>query len=221
MVFTVAAGCRDEEPAPVLPRTDYFPLHQGLYHVYNVHEVRYTLSLPPEVMDYQVMTEVVDSFPSGEEGAYTYVIHRSRRADPGSVWEAMDTWSARQTVDELIISEGNVPFVRIVFPVVAGNAWDGNAWNTLGEDEYVLLEVGKKVDVGGMTFEETATVEQENNEDRIVYYDTRSEVYAAGVGLIRREVTQLNYCTDDSCLGQEKVESGVELKMEITEYGRH
>jgi hypothetical protein len=40
-----------------------------------------------------------------------------------------------------------------------------------------------------------------------------------GAGLIYKEVLQLNYCTDDHCLGQQIINDGIEIKMVIKEYG--
>jgi hypothetical protein len=214
------AGCDGEENLMRDPGTAYFTLKKGLYHVYAVNEIRHSASAAPEVLNYEIMTEVVDSFPSAQ-GDYTYVIHRSRRASEGEPWEQLDTWSARKDKSEVIVSEGNIPFVKVSFPLREDTRWDGNAFNTIGVDEYELKDINQPREVNGMTFEITMTIEQERNEDVIVYRDERSEVYALDVGLIYKEVIQLNYCTNDDCLGQQKVDHGLEMKMVIKQYGRY
>lgn len=218
--MALLAGCQGEEPDPSASGADYFPIEKGLYHIYAVHEVRYSASADPQVADYEVMTEVVDSFPSTEND-YTFVIHRSRRSGEGQPWEPLDTWTVRTEGDELIVAEGNIPYVKMLFPVDAAARWNGNRFNAMGEDEYHYRNIGESGVFDGMTFENTLTVEQELNEDRIVYFDARKEVYALDAGLVYKEVIQLNYCTEDQCLGQQKIDHGTELRMEITEYGKH
>jgi hypothetical protein len=71
----------------------------------------------------------------------------------------------------------------------------------------------------GTTFDKTLTVQQENNDDIIVFEDRREEVYARGAGLIQKTITQLHYCTADDCRGQMIIESGTVYKQEIIEYG--
>lgn len=172
----------------------------------------------PQTTTYEVKLQVVDSFPAIEDGVI-YVIHRSKRADASQAWQDVDTWSAQKDEERVVVSEGNTAFVKLAFPVRTGIRWNGNALNDLGDDEYVLQEVGEPMEVKGTTFERTATVEQERNDDPVVFRDERSEVYASGVGLIVRRVSQLHYCTDDACLGQQVIDYGVELTMEIKQYG--
>lgn len=200
--------------------TAYFPLKKGLYHIYAVNEVRYSSSPDPEALNYEIMTEVVDSFPSAQ-GNYIFVIQRKRRTAGTDPWELLDTWSARKDKSEVIVSEGNIPFVKVRFPLRDDMRWNGNAFNSLGEDEYELKDIHQPMALNGMTFEKTMTVEQERNEDIIVYKDERIEVYALDVGLVYKEITQLNYCTDDNCLGQQRVEYGIEMKMVIKQYGKN
>ena len=76
------------------------------------------------------------------------------------------------------------------------------------------------MDLNGMTFDNTITVEQEDNEDAIVFRDERKEVYALHLGLVYKELIQLNYCTDDVCLGQQRIDQGIEIRMVIKDYGK-
>jgi len=218
--LALLGGCEGEEAVPLDSGAAYFPLETGLYHIYGVHEVQYSVTAEPEVTDYELKTEVVDSFPSGAN-AYTFVIHLSRRSGEGEPWEPSDTWSARRESGKVIVAEGNTSFVKVQLPVHTGARWNGNTFNALGADEYEYRDVGEARELGGMTFEKTMTVEQEFNEDRIVYYDTRNEIYALDAGLVYKEVVQLNYCTEDDCLGQQKIDHGTEVTMEIREYGKH
>lgn len=211
-------GCEAEKPRPLASGTEYFPLSKGQYQIYSVQEVHYLSGSEPLTLNYELMSVVADSFPS-PDGQYIYVIHRSTRENASTAWQALDTWSVRKEDSRVTVSEGNTPFVKMIFPVREGTRWNGNTFNTLGDDEYELKSAGQPLEVNGMTFEKTATVEQERNEDLIVFRDVRSEVYAFGVGLVKKEIIQFHYCTDDACLGQQVIDEGIEMKMDIKEYG--
>jgi hypothetical protein len=213
-------GCDTEKPLPVDTGAAYFPLGTRVYQIYTVDEVVYSPDMEPQVSAYQLRAEVVDSFPSGE-GGYTYVIHRSKRATDADPWEALDTWSARSDGREAVVAEGNRSFVKLTFPLQLGSRWNGNTFNSLGADEYQVTEFDRAMELDGILFDKTVTVEQENNEDLIVFTDERREVYASEVGLVFKEVRQLHYCTEDHCLGQQKIDHGMELKMVIKQYGKH
>lgn len=218
--FGLFAACSGEEPAMPVKDTEWVPLETGRYSVYDVEESRYAPGRLPETSYYEMLVEVVDSFPvAGEE--YTYVIHRRTRSDEGAAWAFLDTWSARSDGHQVIVSEGSVPFVRVKFPVTIGNRWDGNALNTLGEDTYAYRDVGAPLQVNGHSFMHTMTVEQEYNDDVIVFTDKRTEVFAPDVGLVFKEVIQLYYCTDDACLGQQKIDRGTQMEMVIKSYGKY
>jgi hypothetical protein len=109
--------------------------------------------------------------------------------------------------------------VNLEFPLVAGRTWDGNLLNNQEEDEYEVLDYDVPQTIGGMSFGSTVKVEQEFNDDPIVFTDIRSEVYARGAGLISKETTQLRFCQAQTCSGNELIESGVFYKQEIKAYG--
>jgi hypothetical protein len=219
VISALVAGCGGEDPDHLDTGSAYFPLEKGVFQLYLVHETRYSGVSEPQVMVYELMTEVVDSFPV--PGGHSFVISRSRRMATEDPWEVLDTWSARKDSHEVIVSESNTPFVKAIFPVRSGTRWDGNEFNTQGADEYEIVKAGEPFEVDGMRFDDTFTVEQEQNEDLIVFNDERREVYARDVGLIFKEVIQLNYCTDDDCLAQQKIDHGVEMKILIKDYGKH
>jgi len=219
-------SCGGDDPVRHEADTAYFPLRKGWYQVYNVDEIVYTLG-EPETLAYDLRIVVADSFANDVDG-YTYVLHRSRRIAGATTWQNLDTWSVRQTGHELVVSEGNTPYVALRFPFSEGDAWNGNAYNNeinpntnTPEDLYAISDIGKAYVVDNKTFGDCATVTMEDNEEFIVFFDKRLAVYSRGVGLIYTETTQLHYCTDtdQGCIGQQIVESGVIYKQKIQDYG--
>ncbi len=215
----IAAGCGggDETPEKVYSPAELFPLTKGQYQIYDVVEVQYSEMSDPDTSRYELLTEVVDSFPNNGN-TYTYIIYRSKRESENDPWQFIETWSVRADDNEVIAYEGNVPFLKIGSSK-EGSTWNGNAYNNLGEDQYEVLSSPSTLDVNGITFEDPVTIEQEMNDDPIVFTDLRTEVYASGVGLIYKETTQWYYCVQSSCNNQNIIIDGVYLKQSIKSYG--
>jgi hypothetical protein len=214
----LAAACTSDEFKPADRGLDYFPLKKGFYQIYKVDSTGHSEVAGTVTIAYELMTVVTDSFPN-PEGSFTFVISRYKRTDSSSPWLDYDTWSARINDREVVVNEGNVPFVKLTFPVKADNAWNGNKFNSLGEDEYEIVDFQQPFSTTNTTFDNAATVQQENNDDFIVFLDQRKEVYARDAGLVYKEITQLTYCVEDNCRGQQIIESGIVYKQELIEYG--
>ncbi len=217
MVVMVVSCDSPEQPGPVDIGQDYFPLQKGLYQVFDVSEIQYVLGVP-ETIQYQLKTHVIDSFLS-LEGDYRYVIHRSRRNSALDSWDYVDTWSAQANNHEALMNEGNTSFLKLVFPVAQGTEWNGNKYNTGEEDDYLLDQVKTPITVNQLTFNDCITVLQEDELDLIVFFDQRKEIYARDVGLVYKELTQLSFCDDIDCLGDQQVETGLIYKQTIIAYG--
>lgn len=225
VAFTVIS-CGGDDPVHREADAAYFPLRKGWYQLYSVDEIVYTLG-EPETLAYDLRVVVADSF-ANDLGGYTYVLHRSRRNAGAAAWQNLDTWSVRLTSQDVIVNEENTPYVMLRFPFSEGSTWNGNAYNNeinpntnTPEDLYTLSDIGKAYVVGDKTFNDCATVTMEDNEEFIVYFDKRIAVYSRGIGLVYQETTQLHYCTDtdQGCIGQQIVESGIIYKQTIQDYG--
>jgi hypothetical protein len=206
---------------------NYIPLQKGSFHVYDVSEIRYTLGVP-ETLSYALKTVVADSFVNGS-GDLTYVIHRSTRKQENTAWTPLDTWSIRKTRSEAVVSEENIPYVVLKFPVAEGLTWNGNEYNNevnpvnnSNDDTYSIKSIGTTQVVGDQSFSDCLTVSQEDNEEFVVYYDKRTEIYARYIGLVYKEKIQLHYCTDETknCIGKQIVEEGIIYKQSLKSYGK-
>jgi hypothetical protein len=213
-------GCSDGDSLKQRNDQDYFPLQVGNFLIYSVEQTEYTGPEQSSFSQYELKTEIVDSFEN-LEGSLTYVIHRSKRASDAEPWEFINTWSARIGRYEAVVNEENTPFVRITFPATANKEWNGNALNTMPEDFYLLEETNGTVELeNGQIFKNCLTINQEEYLD-VLSKNERQEVYAFGVGLIYRKHIELQYCDDGDCFGQQEIVSGIEYNQVLKEYGQN
>jgi hypothetical protein len=222
----LAMSCDSDEPSHSND-LNYFPLQTGLYHIYDVSEINYALGVP-ESKEYQLKTVVVDSFLN-TDGLYTYVIYRSKRSTEAEAWQAVGTWSATKSEREVVVREGNTPFVVLTFPLLKNAQWNGNKYNAVinpttneNEDLYTVEQKGVTyTSENDTTFSDCIIINQEDNQEFIVFLDQRKEIYAAGVGLIVKETTGLHYCNDQDrdCVGKQIVDEGIIYKQVLREYG--
>lgn len=214
-LFLVLA-CNSSDPDPIIE--SYFPLDIGFYQVYQVEEIRYLAFQPPQSFSYQIKSRVLDSF-TNSSGGITYVIDRSIRADEFADWESNETWSVRTEKPYIIVNEGNQSYVRLVTSPAKNLSWDGNLYNSLGQDEYQITETGIVFTADGdLSFNDCVVVVQEN-ESNLVNKDERIEVYSLGKGLVFKESKVWNYnCSGGTCTDQ--IVNGYYLKMTLIESGQ-
>jgi hypothetical protein len=213
-------GCDDGEPVLQTTGVEYFPLRTGFYQIYTVDQTTYSEINPAEEISYELKVEMIDSFPNAEDG-FTYVMHRSTRASEADPWQYQETWSARVNVQHIVLTEGNLAYIRIALPVVTNKEWNGNALNTLEEDFYNIESVGDSYQVSEeLDFSDVLVVNQHHETNELIK-DEREEVYAKHVGLIFKKSIVLNYCDEVPCFGQQIINDGVEYVQVLKEYGQH
>jgi hypothetical protein len=219
-------GCDDESTGSRTDDAEFLPLKNGWFQIYDVEEIVYQLGVP-ETLSYQLKSVVVDSFQN-VEGSYTYLIHRSTRSNVGDPWTAEETWSARVSAREAVVSEGSTSYIVLKFPPFEGAQWNGNELNDLinpntntNEDIYTIETRAGTCVVNNISFDGCVAVLQEDNEEFVVYHDERREIYARNVGLIYKETIQLHYCNDEdrNCVGQQMVDDGIIYRQMISSYG--
>ena len=230
-LLLLALGCTSDSLTPSPSNERYFPLRVGDYRVYLIEETRITPFNVEEQFSYEIKTLVTDSFQNAS-GNFSYILSRYKRTAPDENWAALDTWVARTNESEVVVNEGNIPFVKISFPVQADRSWNGNAYNSEESiefcegdeftscDLYSFGEIKKTFETtAGLPFDNTIEVIENNSPDIFIRHDVRKSIYSWDVGLVYRESTVLQYCTVGECYGNQLVEDGLIFKQELIEYG--
>jgi len=224
-------SCSDDGELTTVADTDFFPLEKGAFYLYDVDETIYSGLQQSESFQYELRVVVADSFINAT-GGVTYVLQRFRKDSFNTDFQVLESWSSRIEPSQVVVSEGNISFVKLAFPLVTEKEWNGNAVNNLGGEEvcgenptfacdlYTISNTGFAFQAAGQNFNETIEVTQNNNSDIIVGQDIRKEIYVRNVGLVYKESTVLEFCTVGDCIGQQQIEKGFLLKQTLKVYGK-
>jgi hypothetical protein len=155
------------------------------------------------------MEVLAEEFIDGEN-QLAIKVERYSRIDDNDLWVLSDIWTQKRTNQSAQRIEEDVRYVRLGFPVEADKTWNGNAYNTMEPWNYKIMEVDVPAMYNGLSFEQTATVFQRNNVN-LIDQELASEVYARGVGLVYKQLTDIEIQQGDMI--------GVDMTMKILEYG--
>ena len=133
--------------------------------------------------------------------------------------------------NKLIQNESNVLFVKLFFPLSRDLKWNGNEFNNLPNSGNIFNDRNSELySIGGIDlptalpsgFETDHSLEvvHNNYEDPIIGSDQRKEIYAKGVGLIYKEITQLQYCTAN-CPAPKRIDKGLIFVQTLKEHGQN
>lgn len=209
--------CDDCEELP--SGTAFFPAEIGRYIEYDVLEEEYSPGKSAVIRQYQ-WKEVMAERYTDPTGQPVYRIERFRRTADGQRWGADSTITLRLAADHAVRNENGKDYVKMVFPPSENKRWNGNLYNTGGEDSYELKRVNKAYIVANKTFDRTVTVMQQED-STLVNQDKRVEVYASGVGLVYREMVQLQFCSSaPTCVGKAQIDFGIRRYVRFKNAGK-
>ncbi len=211
-------SCQREPVADTGPGYDYAPVETGRYCVYDVSEQQYALNAAPIQRNYQIK-ETIGTPYTDAAGQTTYRLLRYRRPNPATDWQLDSIWAVQRTDTELRRTETGQSFVLVLFPVRNRLQWNGNRYNTLGEETYELRHVGQPYRVSDMTFDQTLTVLGQND-STLVSQSKRLTVLARQVGIVYRERVQVQYCSSTpACVGTNQIDYGLRQVYRLRQYG--
>ncbi len=214
---------------------DYFPLYIGKYVQFELDSTIYDPTGTPSVYSktVQMKEEIVDTLRDGV-GNLLYKVERYTRAADTLPWQVQKVFSTSIQENQAVVTEDNLRFIKLTFPVRKNNSWNGNIHfnpgmivTVAGESlemfkgwNYKIEDLDTPSDIRDFHFEETSAVREADTETRIELRKSRAQ-YARGVGLIYRELWILDTQCIEACEGQsweERAEKGFILKQTITAY---
>lgn len=196
---------------------DFYPINTAAYRIYQVDEIKYDL-LGPDTTNYQIRESISDSLIS-ESGIVSYVLKREKRNDSSDVWHTDSLWTLRKDQSVVVITENNVPVIKLSFPITEGKIWDGNALNTRPSQNFYYEIPESLIELHTLVKTESLVkVISADLEPNLVNQDERFDVYASHIGLIEKNYITLNFCTAN-CESVGEIQSGRILHQYLIEYG--
>ncbi|GAB3014150.1 hypothetical protein GCM10027185_06510 [Spirosoma pulveris] len=201
------------------PAYDFMPLETGRYIIFDVQEIQYARSTSPLLRTYR-LKETIGPAYTDVTGQVAYRLLRYRQISNGQPWQPDSIWSVRLVNNEVIRTENGQDFVKLLHPVSDGLRWNGNRYNLFGPDGYEARNVGAYFNVSGKEFRKTVTVVS-RNDSTLIEQTKRIDVYAHQIGMIYKERTYLQFCTDTpACSGKNQIDYGLRQIYRIQTYGK-
>jgi len=198
----------NEDPPSISESQKYFPLEVGQSMLFDLDSIIYDPEpggIVVDTLSYELRFEVVDTFLDSENEK-AFKIERFVRRSDTMPWRITDVWSAKKTDQQLVWTEENLPFIKLIFPIEVDDRWDGNA---LFDDDQIRVKVrGETLDmfkfwnryeatnkgtemVNGVAYEDALTIVQVDKEISIEKRYVE-EVYAPDIGLIYQKIEILD-----------------------------
>lgn len=223
-VIAVIVSCSKEILVATKFEADrsYFPLEKGYWIEYsadsifhsNIDDV-YLIDTSIKVYNFQVR-EVVDTPFIDAVGDTAFVIQRFRRGNDTLPWTFMSLWTAKKNSASAERVEENIRLVKLDFPFSFYKKWNGNAYNTLGEEDYSYDDLYAPKMYNSLTFDSSITVVQNDFISSINRIEKR-EIYAPRVGMIFKQLDSLNTVnTPNGVL----ILNGIEYNLRVMDYKR-
>jgi hypothetical protein len=212
----VAACTSSIEPDGSRLGFDYYPLEIGYATVYEIEENEYQVNGTLNTRFYQLKEVASDTFRT-LSGQKAYRLERFVRDNASRPWEIDSVWSVVKTTTQVIKTENNIPFIKLVFPLREGLRWNGNALNNQGERIYEVQDFRRPTRIDILDFERSLRVRQFNDSSLVTQLKSE-EMYAQNVGLIYAEKINVRF-REGEFLGQGQIEFGTIYKQRIIAYG--
>ena len=205
IVFSGSLSCKKEKDPDPDMGYNYFPNQVGKYVIYDVDSFYYNdfnVPLTIDTFKFQLKEKIQSTYLDGQ-GRTTLRLERYVRYYNPTIpfsalpWVLRDVWAANRTATTAEKVEENERFVKLAFAVKQDQTWNGNAQNTLGEQNYSFEFINQARTIGGTAFDSVLQVNQLDGSSIInkKYY---IEKYAKRTGLVYKQVIDIESQPDPS-----------------------
>ena len=215
-VLLFAACKKESDTLEVLPISDYAPLTVGKYITYSLDSLVYTNFGAVEAHRFYEVKYVTADSLTDLLGRKAFRILRYIRTLPNGTFTPDNTFLAVNTGTKYEFTENNLRYLKLVQPIRNDGTWKGNSAidvSSLGSDlqylfdwDYTYADVAQAKKVGTFNLANTITVNQIDESvnlpvippgnpgaTNIASKDYSQEIYAKGIGMVRREFLHFEY----------------------------
>ncbi|TAE23380.1 MAG: hypothetical protein EAZ91_22205 [Cytophagales bacterium] len=218
LLLLALTTCTPPDQLAVLPDTDYVPVQPGQYRVYTVTEQRFGPGGVSATRQYTRRETLGLPFRT-LTGNMAYPLTYAHQSATSPIWITDSLGTVEQTPTEYWLTTGSRTTVQLTFPLFDGQRWDGNRYNALGPDEFLLQRCHQPFRTDTKTYDRTMTVVQQND-STLVGQDKRIAVYAYQIGLVYAERQQVRYCANSPGCGRPTaIAYGIRQFVRLLEHG--
>ncbi len=215
LLFIFVFSCKkNKSNAEFSLHTEYFPLEEGRYVVYEAMEIEHDHPLNiHDTLHYWLKSKVGDIFIDNS-GRSAREIIRSVSFDFGASWQNKDIWTSILDGNKAETVEENKRRLKLVLAPSLDKEWDINAFNTDPTEKARYGWIHLPFSLNGFNYDSTVVVEQANY-FTLVDYKRQNEVYAKGIGLVQKVYKNLEIANFDTL----NVQKGKELYLNCISFG--
>ena len=208
----IILGCKKENTPNF--HYDYYPISEGHFVTYSVREIIIDdVLFQDDTLNYFIKTVIGDTI-SDNEGRIARRFERYFRDSVNHPWILQDSWTTIIADGRAELVEENQRTIKLVFSPSKYKEWNCNAYSTLDALDCYYRDIHKPASINGFSFDSTITVEQEDFDDKKLFYRRKYEQYAKGVGMYYKQETDFNFQ-----LNTTNVIKGKEIIMRLIDYG--
>jgi hypothetical protein len=185
MAFVISS-CKDKkEEEPVDVTYNYFPVKTGSEWVYQVDSLVYDDNTGQTTID--TFTYKYKEVAGEAISASEFLLHRYYMPPSSTEWEQSNTWVI--CLDHFMGAkiQENTKYVKLQFPVKEGKTWNGNLFNSQGEEPYEAASFDQPY----LEYPRTVKIKHYEEENKIEEI-RRYEIYARDIGMISAVSDSLN-----------------------------
>lgn len=213
------------EEAVVVLGLDYYPTKLGRYVVYDVDSTVYNdLTLDTVSYKYRIKEKLTENFTDNEGKPATRLERSIKMYNPSKSYDSIpyvikEVWMLNADDKRVQVSESNIRFTKLIFPIALNASWNGNANNTLGEKLYTYFYIDRTETINGNSLKNVLQVKQRDDKT-LISWQYEAEKYAKDVGLVYREIKDIYSNTVVSGVPVEnRIEKGLIYKQTLVSYG--
>ena len=190
---------------------EYFPIELEREKHFLVTNIIHN-SFGKDTSSYYLKEIIAESFID-LQGDTAYRIERYSRTDTTDNYTIKDVWVVKKSTTSVQQTEENISYTKLIFPIDENSFWNGNVFNNLEYQEYVVQSIHTNFTLNNLTFDSCVTINQ-NYKSNLLQYENTEEIYSLGLGLVYKEeiVTQINNGDQNDIL------QGSEYIQELIEY---
>ncbi|MCE3296259.1 MAG: hypothetical protein K0R65_1973 [Crocinitomicaceae bacterium] len=184
VLFTALLSCKKEDNE-VDFHHEYFPLDEGTFAEYTVTRIYHDDASDIHDTTVYTLKTVIGDTVIDNEGRVARKMERYVFNTLLQEYKIQDVWMAIIDQERAELVEENQRKIKLVFAPSLTKEWDMNAFNSYDPVILYYKNIHKPFTAGSLDFEKTVTVEEDSTKN-LIQYKRKFEVYAEGVGLVRK-----------------------------------